>query len=48
VIDSKAPAKQKAQLKEGKEITGNKTNVSSQADVNDGNVVDIKRLAGLN
>lgn len=47
VIDSKAPAKQKAPLKEGKEITGNKTNVSSQADVNDGNVVDIKRLAGL-
>jgi hypothetical protein len=48
VIDSKAPAKQKAPLKEGKEITGNKIDVSSQANAFDGNVVDIKRLAGLN
>jgi hypothetical protein len=47
VIDGKGPAKQKAVLAEAKEITGNKeeTNVSSQAD--DGNVIDIKRLAGL-
>ena len=47
VIDSKGPAKQKAVLSEAKEITGNRentTNVSSKAD---GNVVDIKRLAGL-
>jgi hypothetical protein len=54
VIDSKAPAKQKAQLSEGTHVTGNRdiqsqTNVSSkQADAVDNNVVDIKRLAGLN
>jgi hypothetical protein len=49
VIDGNTPAKKKAVLAEGKEITGNKieTNVSSKADVHDGNVVDIKRLAGL-
>ena len=48
VIDGKSPAKQKAPLTEGKEVTGNreeKTNVSSKADEN---VVDIRRLAGLN
>jgi len=47
VIDGSGPAKQKAVLKEGKEVTGNKneTNVSSKADEN---VVDIRRLAGLN
>ena len=47
VIDGKTPAKQKAPLTEGKEVTGNRenTNVSSKAD---GNVIDIKRLAGLN
>ena len=47
VIDGKGPAKQKAQLKEAKEVTGNRetTNVSSKADEN---VVDIRRLAGLN
>ena len=46
VIDSKSPAKQKAQLTEAKEVTGNRTqtNVSSKADEN---VVDIRRLAGL-
>jgi len=53
VIDGKGPAKQKAILSEGKEITGNReevsqTNVSSKADAVDNNVVDIKRLAGLN
>ena len=51
VIDGKGPAKQKAVLAEAKEITGNRetnsqTNVSSKAD--DGNVLDIRRLAGLN
>jgi len=51
VIDSNTPAKQKAPLTEGKEITGNReqssqTNVSRKAD--DGNVIDIKRLAGIN
>ena len=47
VIDSKAPAKQKATLKEGKEITGNKTNSSIESSESAHNVVDIKRLAGL-
>jgi len=50
VIDGKTPAK-KASLTEGKEVTGNRdevsqTNVSSKAD--DNNVLDIRRLAGLN
>ena len=48
VIDSKAPEKKKAVLSEAIEITGNRTqtNVSSKADEH--NVIDIKRLAGLN
>jgi hypothetical protein len=48
VIDGNTPAKKKAVLAEGKEVTGNRQehNVSSQADA-DNNVVDIKRLAGL-
>ncbi len=47
VIDGKSPAKQKAVITEGTEITGNRkqTNVSSKQD---DNVVDIRRLAGLN
>ena len=47
VIDGKTPAKQKAVITEGTEVTGNreKTNVSSKAD---DNVIDIRRLAGLN
>ena len=48
VIDGKSPAKQKAQLTEGKEVTGNReenTNVSNKVD--EQNVVDIRRLAGL-
>jgi hypothetical protein len=50
VIDGKGPAKQKAKLSEAKEVTGNRetnsqTNVSSKVD--DGNVLDIRRLAGL-
>ena len=51
VIDGKGPAKQKAQITEGKEVTGNRENTnSSKADakISDNNVVDIKRLAGLN
>ena len=50
VIDGKTPAK-KATLTEGTEVTGNRetTNVSSQqADEVNNNVIDIKRLAGLN
>ena len=51
VIDGKGPAKQKAVLAEATEVTGNRetnsqTNVSSPED--DKNVVDIRRLAGLN
>ena len=48
VIDGKGPAKEKAIITEGKEVTGNReeTNVSSKAD--DNNVVEIRRLAGLN
>ncbi len=50
VIDGKGPAKQKAVLAEAKEVTGNReqvsqTKVSSKAD---DNVLDIRRLAGLN
>jgi mRNA-degrading endonuclease toxin of MazEF toxin-antitoxin module len=51
VIDGNTPAKQKAPLTEGKEVTGNRdtqsqTNVSRQA--GDSNVLDIRRLAGIN
>jgi hypothetical protein len=51
VIDGHTPAKKKAVLSEAKEVTGNRdeksqTNVSSQAVAD--NVIDIKRLAGLN
>ena len=49
VIDGNTPAKKKAVLSEAKEVTGNRentTNVSSTAD--EGVVVDIRRLAGLN
>jgi hypothetical protein len=50
VIDGNTPAKQKAPLYEGKEVTGNRdtmsqTNVSSKVD--DNTVIDIRRLAGL-
>ena len=53
VIDSgNAPAKQKAVLAEGKTITGNRDDVSqtnvSRKSADDGNVLDIRRLAGLN
>ena len=46
VIDGNSPAKQKAQLTEAKEITGNKQTQSSN-EASTHNVVDIKRLAGL-
>jgi hypothetical protein len=49
VIDGNTPAKRKAALTEGKEITGNReTMTQTKADATDNNVVDIKRLAGLN
>jgi hypothetical protein len=44
VIDGKTPAK-KAMITEGTEITGNRNEPVQKAD--DGNVIDIKRLAGL-
>jgi hypothetical protein len=47
VIDGNSPAKKKAVLSEGKEVTGNREeSISSKADY-DSNVIDIKRLAGL-
>ena len=47
VIDGKTPAK-KAVITEGKEVTGNReeTNVSDNA--SDNNVIELRRLAGLN
>ena len=47
VIDGTSPAKQKAILSEAKEVTGNKTHSSIQADADHHNVIDLKRLAGL-
>lgn len=46
VIDGKSPAKHKAPLTEGKEITGNREPQTQPTA--DSNVIDIKRLAGLN
>ena len=46
VIDGKTPAKQKAQLTEGKEVTGNRE--TKTTDTVDENVINIRRLAGLN
>ena len=51
VIDGNTPARKKATLKEAKEVTGNKeeSNVSSASNsATTDNVVDIRRLAGLN
>jgi len=49
VIDGNTPAKQKAPLTEGKEITGNRDeSITQQSQANDGNVVDLRRLAGIN
>jgi len=46
VIDGKSPAKQKAPLTEGKEVTGNRETKTKND--SDENVIDIRRLAGLN
>ena len=43
-----SPAKRKAQLNEGTEITGNRTETKISSKADDDNVVDIRRLAGLN
>mgnify|MGYP003642142146 FL=1 len=48
VINGNTPAKQKANLTEAKEITGNKEKSSSIIADADQNVFNIKRLAGLN
>lgn len=42
------PAKQKATITEGKEITGNRTQEKMTPKADDSNVLDIRRLAGLN
>ena len=48
VVDGKTPAKQKAPLTEGKEITGNRDESITMTKADDGNVVDLRRLAGIN
>lgn len=51
VIDGNTPAKKKATLVEGKEITGNRDLESQKinsSNAGDSNVLDIRRLAGLN
>jgi len=47
VIDGQAPAK-KAVLSEAKEITGNRNTTTNASSKQDDNVIDIRRLAGLN
>lgn len=46
VIDGNSPAKKKAVLSEGKEITGNRIEKTTSS-IAGGDVIDIKRLAGL-
>ena len=50
VIDGNTPAKRKATLTEGTEVTGNReeTKMTTKADESNNNVLDIRRLAGLN
>ena len=48
VIDGNTPAKRKAVITEGKEVTGNRTEPMTQHKADDSNVLDIRRLAGLN
>lgn len=47
VIDGNTPAKKKAVLSEAKEITGNRKETTNSS-IAGGEVIDIKRLAGLN
>ena len=47
VIDSKGPAKQKAVLSEGTEVTGNRDASVTQNKAKDENVIELRRLAGL-
>ena len=48
VIDGNTPAKRKAVLSEAKEITGNRTEEKMTPKADDSNVLDLRRLAGLN
>jgi hypothetical protein len=48
VIDGNTPAKQKATLTEGKEVTGNRDEGVTQQKAKDENVFELRRLAGLN
>jgi hypothetical protein len=48
VIDGNTPAKQKAVITEGKEVTGNRDEVIANTNAKDENVVELRRLAGLN
>ena len=49
VIDGHTPAKRKATvLSEGKEITGNRKKSTTHVKADESNVLDIRRLAGLN
>ena len=49
VIDGNTPAKRKAVLSEAKEITGNRTEEKTMTPkADDSNVLDLRRLAGLN
>ena len=48
VIDGNTPAKRKATLTEGTEVTGNRTEPMTQIKADESNVLDIRRLAGLN
>ena len=48
VIDGNTPAKRKAVLSEAKEITGNRTEEKMTQKADESNVLDLRRLAGLN
>ena len=48
VIDGNTPAKRKAVITEGTEVTGNRTETMTQTKADDSSVLDIRRLAGLN
>jgi hypothetical protein len=50
VIDGNTPAKRKAVITEGTKVTGNREMVSqtNSSTEDDSNVLDIRRLAGLN
>jgi hypothetical protein len=48
VIDGKTPAKRKAVITEGTEITGNREEIKNSDNASEGNVIELRRLAGLN